>query len=131
MPLTHRDTGRTLHFASGHGAEGKEADHDWAALARKDSTLALYMGAVRLRQVSTEMIEAGVPSDLPVIAVANATMPDQRHCIGTVATIGDLVEAESFDGPVLLIFGETVRAVQVRRFSAQAASQTPRLPQLS
>lgn len=117
MPLTHRDAGRSLHLVSGHGAEGRDAAHDWAALARKDSTLALYMGAVKLRQVSAEMIAAGVPAELPAIAVANATMPDQRHCTGTVATIGKLVEAGSFDGPVLVIFGETVRAVSAMESS--------------
>ncbi len=106
MPLTHRGKGRSLHFVSGHGADAAHLDFDWRVLARPDSTLVVYMGSRRLDAITRGMIDAGVPSDLPAIAIENATRADERVLAGTVATIAERLTEAAFAGPTLLIFGE-------------------------
>ena len=80
-----------------------------AALARPDATLVLYMGVRRLRRITDAMLAAGVGGSLPAVAIENASLPNQRHCRATVATIADIVEQAGLDGPTLLIFGEVAR----------------------
>ncbi len=109
IPLTQRGVGRALHLISGHGADEQDTDYDWSALARRDSTLVIYMGARRLIRIAQRMIQEGVPVDLPAIAIENATLPGEKNVCGTVATIADLVGAAAFAGPVLVIFGEVVQ----------------------
>jgi len=113
MPLTQRHVGRTLHLVSGHGCEGGGDDHDWAALARPDATVVLYMGVRRLRRITDRMIAAGIPDTLPAVAIEHATLPMERQRIGTVATIAAFVEEAGFDGPTLVIFGEVARAARI------------------
>ena len=44
IPLTHREHGRALVLATGHGREGAELSLDWPLLARPGQTVVLYDG---------------------------------------------------------------------------------------
>jgi uroporphyrin-III C-methyltransferase len=132
MPLTHRGKGRSLHFVSGHGADAAHLDFDWRALARRDSTLVVYMGSRRLGTITDAMIAAGVDPDLPAIAIENATLPSERVLRGSVETIAAGVAGAAADGPTLLIFGEVARGdwagparqAVIRRLKDQAKTAT-------
>lgn len=113
LPLTERGTARTLHFASGHGAEGEHEDDDWSSLAGSGRTLALYMGARRLEAITAAMLAAGVPPDLPAMAVSDVSLPQQQVVRATVATIAERLAEATLTGPVLLIFGAIVDPARV------------------
>src|SRR5437870_6553002 len=43
-PLTHRGSAQAVTFVTGHAATGREPDLDWAALAKPNHTVVIYMG---------------------------------------------------------------------------------------
>ena len=116
IPLTHRDTARSLHFVTGHGSDGAVPAHDWRALAASGGTIAAYMASKTLRSVAASLIEAGLPGSTPAVAVENASRSNESFLHGTLATLPDLLEAGRPEGPTMVLIGAVValsRAMQV------------------
>ena len=62
IPLTHRDIARSVTFISGHAAGDGAADFDqvdFAALANRRSTLAVYMGLATAGALAQTLLAAG------------------------------------------------------------------------
>ena len=115
IPLTHRDVARSLHFVTGHGSDGEVPEHDWRALAASGGTIAAYMASKIFRKMAARLIEAGLSGATPVVAVENASRPNESHLHGTLATLADQLEAGHPDGPTLVLIGSVVamaRALQ-------------------
>lgn len=108
IPLTHRDVARSLHFVTGHGRDGDVPAHDWQALVASGGTIAAYMASKTIRAVAARLIGAGMPIGTPVVAVENASRPDESHWHGTLGTIADLLDALRPSGPTMLVIGEVV-----------------------
>lgn len=108
IPLTHRDTARSLHFVTGHGSDGQVPAHDWRALAASGGTIAAYMAGKTLRLVASSLIEAGLPASTPAVAVENASRPTETHLHATLATLADLLDAHNPVGPTLVLIGSVV-----------------------
>jgi uroporphyrin-III C-methyltransferase/precorrin-2 dehydrogenase/sirohydrochlorin ferrochelatase len=109
IPLTHRDVSHTVTFLSGHEAGGEEPsfEHlDLAALAGGKNTLLVYMGVSTAGAIARKLIGAGFQSDLPVLAVENATRDDERRVLATVAELAANPERLALKSPAVLIFGE-------------------------
>jgi uroporphyrin-III C-methyltransferase/precorrin-2 dehydrogenase/sirohydrochlorin ferrochelatase len=117
VPLTHRGLSRTLHLVTAHGPE-----LDWAALAGAEATLALYMGTRTLEEVAAKLIAAGRDAATPAAAIENATRPDERQVVGTLADIGGKVAALELEGPTLVLVGAVVGLAGAARASAAAAA---------
>jgi uroporphyrinogen III methyltransferase/synthase len=81
---------------------------DFAALAKID-TVVVLMGCDALREVAASMMQAGRRPETPVACVQEATMADQRHVVGTLADIADIVAAAGLRAPVVTIIGEVAR----------------------
>jgi uroporphyrin-III C-methyltransferase len=113
IPLTHRDTARSLHFVTGHGSDGTVPAHDWRALAASGGTIAAYMAGKTLRLVAASLIEAGLPSTTPAVAVENASRPNEKHIHGTVADLPDRLDAARPEGPTLVLIGAVVAMSRV------------------
>jgi len=110
MSLTQRRVARTVHFLTGHGAEGGLPAHDFAALARAGGTLVIYMGAQTVGGLAAHFIEAGLAPETPAVAVENASLATERRVFGTVATLPRMVGEAKFRGPVLLMIGVAMEA---------------------
>jgi len=123
MPLTHRGVARSLHLVTGHRADGEEVELDWAASlgARRDATVAIYMGARTLPRLAERLAAAGLPPDTPAVAVENATRPDERTCRGTLSTIAAQVAASGFAGPTLVVVGRVAALAAEAGATATAA----------
>ena len=109
IPLTHRDVSHTVTFLSGHEAGGEEPsfEHlDLAALAGGKNTLLVYMGVSTAGAIAGKLIEAGFRSDLPVLAVENASRDDERRVLATIAELAANPERLGLRSPAVLIFGE-------------------------
>ena len=109
LSLTQRGKARSLHFLTGHGAEGGLPAHDWVALTRAGGTLVIYMGGETLPGLAAHFIEAGMPPDMPAIIIENASLPDQRSLQATIATLPRLHAHLAPSGPVLILTGEALR----------------------
>lgn len=108
IPLTHRDTARSLHFVTGHGADGEVPAHDWRALAASGGTIAAYMASRTLRPVAASLIAAGLSPSTPAVAVENASRPNQNSFHATLATLADVLDTERPSGPTLVLIGTVV-----------------------
>ena len=105
LPLTHRGLATGLRYVTGHRARDAELDLDWASLADPDTTLAVYMGAANMARIATELIGHGMPADLPVLAVSQATTPRERRLRADLSGIAEALQDNPMPAPVLFIIG--------------------------
>jgi uroporphyrin-III C-methyltransferase len=107
IPITHRDTGHVVTFVTGHGADGKLPDLDWASIAKGSPTLVLYMARQFAGVIAARLIAAGRASSEPAAVVANASRDDQAVIVTTLGELGAAAAASA--APAILVIGENVR----------------------
>jgi len=121
--LTERNEARRIQFVTGHGADGKLPDDiDWRAVADPAATTVIYMPRKTLARFAARAIANGLSPDMPAVAVASATRPEQEQVSGTVASIARLTERLPAGAPVAVILGRVARhaepAAAIRREAA-------------
>ena len=115
-PLTHRGVAQAVTLVTAHAApdgEGgwREPDLDWAALARPNHTVVVYMGLSTAGLIAGRLVEHGRSPSTPVLIVERASLLGERRALTTLA--GLPAAAQAFDGPAVLIVGETAALAQV------------------
>ncbi len=105
IPLTHRDHANAVTFVTGHGSAG-EPDLDWAALARRNQTLAIYMGAANAALISQKLISHGLDGKTSVAVIENGTLPEQKTVRGSLTALSDLMRDNDILGPAMLVIGD-------------------------
>ncbi|MFD0988247.1 siroheme synthase CysG [Methyloligella solikamskensis] len=109
IPLTHRDHSHSVTFLSGHAAKGAAPDFTGlglTALAGGENTLVLYMGVSVCSEVADELLRAGWSPDTPVLAVENASRPNERRVAATLRLVAEDPERLQLKSPAVLFFGE-------------------------
>jgi uroporphyrin-III C-methyltransferase len=109
IPATTRDTNHGVILVTGQYAAGNERRMDWAAVAQTKLPVILYMGMSRLPEIADALLAGGMPPDLPVAIVNNATTPRQRVFVTTLARAGVDAAAQGFGAPSIIAIGEMVR----------------------
>jgi uroporphyrin-III C-methyltransferase len=74
---------------------------DWGAVTSA-TTLVLYMPGAEYAEVSTRLLEGGLPADLPCVIVSHATGSSQEL---RWSNVGRLASEEKLPAPALLIVG--------------------------
>ena len=108
IPLTHRRIASALTIVSGHSAQGSRRP-DWASLATKGHTLAIYMGASEAASVRDLLLDAGTDPTTPVAIVENGSRPEERVSSGRLSDLARLAalhSQRSDAGPSLIIVGD-------------------------
>jgi uroporphyrin-III C-methyltransferase/precorrin-2 dehydrogenase/sirohydrochlorin ferrochelatase len=106
VSLTERRRARRVQFVTGHGADGKLPDDiDWLSVADRKVTTALFMPRRTLGQFVRKALSKGLHPATPAIAIASASLPDEKHVAGTVAEIGALADALPAGAPVTVLIG--------------------------
>ena len=109
IPITNRESGQAVTFATGHSASGEVPDAlDWSALARGTHVLVLYMALKHLGGIAARLIDGGRSPDEPVAVVANATLPEQRVLTTTLARAAADVAAAGIEPPAMVVIGSVV-----------------------
>lgn len=108
VSLTRRGLSRHVAFVTPRAAEG-ERGNDWAASVLAADTAVVYMGAGLAEAISAELIERGKPGTTPVALVENASLPERRVLLGTLAELPALA-LKTQGGPTVLLFGEVLKA---------------------
>jgi uroporphyrin-III C-methyltransferase len=108
VSLTQRKIARSVHFLTGHGAEDGLPAHDWVALTRAGGTLVIYMGRESVAGLAAHFIEAGMPPNMPAVAIENASLPDEHILYGTIASLPRTVQDYGGNGPTLIMVGEAL-----------------------
>ena len=112
-PLTHRGAAQAVIFVTGHAKAGETPDLDWASLARPNQTVVIYMGVSNAASIAARLVEAGRNVSTPALIVENASRPDERRALVTLAELGEA--AKSFSGPALLMIGEAMALASSER----------------
>lgn len=108
VPLTHRGLATGVRYVTGHRARDAELDLDWDSLASRDTTLVVYMGAANIADIAANLMAAGMPAGMPVMAVASATTPRESRLVSTLSDIGKVVALANPAAPVLFVIGQVV-----------------------
>lgn len=108
VPLTHRGVASGVRFVTAQCGKDVPLVLDWQSLADPDTTLVVYMGLAKLSEISRNLIQAGMPADLPAMAVSKGTLDDQKICVGSLESLPEDVTRVSLAPPVLLVFGRVV-----------------------
>lgn len=108
LPLTHRGLSNGVRFVTGQCGKDVPLDLNWQSLADPETTLVIYMGLAKLAEISTSLLEAGMPSDLPALAVSKGTLAGERLCIGTLTSLVEQVKRANLEPPVIIVLGKIV-----------------------
>ena len=92
-----------------HVVRGAVPDVDWAALADRQATLAVYMGKAAAAHVSAGLIAAGLPRDTPVALVENASLPERLTFLTRLDLLPLAAKSALRDGPAVILIGEALR----------------------
>jgi len=110
IPLTHRKFTATVAFVTGHeDPTKKESNINWSALAKGIGTIVFLMGVKNLPQITTQLINCGMPSDTPVALVRWGTTPKQFSITGTLENINDRVKNIGLKPPAIIVVGNVVK----------------------
>ncbi len=107
IPVTHRDTNHAVTFVTGHGADGKLPELDWAALAKGSPTLVLFMARRNAGEIAARLIAAGRALDEPAAIVSDATSGKQAVIVTALGKLG--AAAADDKAPAIIVIGENVR----------------------
>jgi uroporphyrin-III C-methyltransferase len=118
-PLTHRGSAQAVTFVTGHAAAGQESDLDWAALARPNQTVVVYMGLSQAGPIAARLMAAGRAGATPALIVENASRADERRLVTTLAGLTEA--AATLSGPALLIVGEAMAMAEAGAPAERAA----------
>ena len=108
VPLTHRGLATGVRYVTGHCKANEPLDLDWKSLADPETTLVVYMGAANIAEIATKLMAAGMPRDMPVLAVSKATTSDERRLTSWLDCIARDAEARHLPSPVLFVIGRVV-----------------------
>lgn len=111
IPVTDRRVTHGVTFVTGHGAE-----LDWQALVRGGTTLVIYMGLSRWKEIRLALRKAGLADATPACIIQNGTSRTQKQVIATLGTLS----AQGFGSPALIVVGDVVRFARSAALAPQA-----------
>ncbi|CAM9194069.1 unnamed protein product [Phaeothamnion confervicola] len=109
IPVTHRDVANQVTLGTGYGKDSSRPD---IADYRPDATAVFLMAVGRLPALTQDLMRRGYPADCPVAVVENASNPNQRVLVGSVADIARIAAEHKARPPATIVVGEVVRVLQ-------------------
>lgn len=108
IPLTHRDYASGVIMITGHRQE--DCVPNWKSLATSGMTLVIYMGITNHRQITQELLLAGMDPDTPAAAIQNGTLPAQRQIVASLGRLSDAIDENGLESPAVMVIGKVVAA---------------------
>jgi uroporphyrinogen III methyltransferase/synthase len=113
IPVTHREHTPAVCFVSGFEAYQKAGlAVAWDHLANCAGTLVLMMSVKNCRGNAQRLIDAGRDPETPAAVIRWGTRGIQRTVVGSLADIGDRIEAAKIRAPAALVVGSVVELRQ-------------------
>jgi uroporphyrin-III C-methyltransferase / precorrin-2 dehydrogenase / sirohydrochlorin ferrochelatase len=104
IPLTHRETSRSVMLTTGHTKNGT-LDPDFAAPARPGARLSVYMGIHTLPLLLDGLRRHGFDPATPAALVERGGTPARRALFGILPDLLARASAWSTGGPALVLIG--------------------------
>jgi uroporphyrin-III C-methyltransferase/precorrin-2 dehydrogenase/sirohydrochlorin ferrochelatase len=122
IPLTDRRHSQAVRFLTGNSDE-QLAQYSYADLAAGRETLTFYMSVGRLQGLRARLIASGVPGDMPVAFVENASRVEQRVIASTVDGMQRDAATHQVKAPTLMIIGNVAGyAAELQWFGREAVT---------
>ncbi len=86
-----------------------EDDHIADFVGMGDVTTCIYLGTHAIPETMDRLLEDGIDPETPVAVVYHASWPDEDVIEGTVATIGEAVEAAGYRASAMVLIGGAAR----------------------
>src|SRR5262245_23352456 len=126
VSLTTRALARRIQYITAHASNGRlPSDIDWKSLADPSTTTVVYMPKRTLAELAETAMANGLAPDIPAIAVASATRPEEQIVPATIATIAAQLADAAPDGPVLIMIGRALAPALQAAAGQDAASEHP------
>jgi len=110
IPLTHRDFCHGAILVTGHAGEDSTSVPNWLALVATGLPLIIYMGVARIGEIQAALLVSGMPADMPVAVVQNATHPDQRQLLCCLGSLPAEMSAARMGSPSIIFVGRLADA---------------------
>ena len=75
-------------------------------LAAHRATMAIFLSAGLLEQLTEDLVEGGYPPETPAAIVYKATWPDEKVCICQVSTLAETAQKEGINKTALILVGD-------------------------
>jgi len=122
--LTRRGVATGLRYVTGHRCADGPLDLDWAGLADPATTLVVYMGSANIAEIAARLMSHGVAGEMPVLAIASATLPGERQLVSRVDAVARDAAEAGLVAPVVFIIGRVVAACRPWSSAWMAALET-------
>ena len=83
----------------------------WAAAAAQGLTLVIYMSVADRRRGSVGLLHS-LPATTPVAVVQHASLPQQRHAVGTLAGLVSLIAHHRLGSPAIILVGDVLSGLR-------------------
>ena len=111
IPLTLRGVARGVTLVTAHTLD--DSTLNWQALAQGGTTLVIYMGVAKLPEIRESLLAGGMRADMPVALIENASLPQQRECRSSLASMQQDALNFQLKSPAILVIGEVAAQQQV------------------
>lgn len=109
IPVTHPGLSASVTFVNGReDPSSTRTITDWRALAKVGGTIVVYNGLKLLPVIATEMMQAGLPGEIPAAAIYAGTRAEQRTVVATLETLAQEMLLAGFTGGVTIVIGWSV-----------------------
>ncbi len=109
VSLTDRRFAASVVFVTAHRSSGR-GEVQWKQIARRGSTLVIYMPGEDHARLAREIVAAGVPAQTACAVVSSASRPGQQI---SWTDLDGLERRPSLPAPAVVIVGECARAAAV------------------
>lgn len=109
VSLTQRGVARSVAFVTPRAAAGV-APSNWVKSVAAADTSVIYMGAGEAGAIAAALLAAGVPRDLPILVVENATLPQVRRIVLTLEELPE-IGRYGLTGPTVIMAGRAFAAL--------------------
>jgi uroporphyrin-III C-methyltransferase len=104
ISLTRRGISRSVTFVTPRVGEGEDAS-DWIRSVCNADSAVMYMAAGQAAAIADKLLGQGLPTDMPVLIVENASLPNMALTAATLGALRSMTERMTHGGPALLMIG--------------------------
>lgn len=113
ISLTRRGVSRNVTFVTPRVGDGEEAS-DWISSVCNADSAVMYMAAGRAAAIADKLIVNGLPADMPVVIVENASLPGMATTATTLGALRSMTENMTHGGPALLMIGRVFERAEAQ-----------------
>ena len=94
------------------------------SLAAHKASMAIYLSAGMLKELSEKLILGGYEKDTPAVIVYKATWPEEKRILTTVGDLAEAGEKEGIKSTAVVLVGDAVSTIDYEKSRLYAADFT-------